>query len=170
MTNSTESTENNQTKYFDLHTQGVGYVNRVREVPVKRGEPFWACNISALHGSTDAVEYTNFDCRVSGADAIKVIKRLDKASQEEKKILMGFKIGDLYPETFVFKNGQKAGQTGVSLKARLLYIGWVKIDGDSVYTAPSTDNKQDEVDQAVPDTHESETALQAPKSDLSELL
>jgi len=133
----TNSTENNQTKYYDLHTQGVGYVNRVREVPVKRGEPFWACNISALHGAEDSIEYTNFDCRVSGSEAAKVIKRLDNACQENKKILIGFKIGDLYPETFTFKSGNKAGEVGISLKARLLYIGWVKVDGDTVYTAPS---------------------------------
>lgn len=131
------STENNQIKYYDLHTQGVGYVNRVREVPVKRGEPFWACTISALHGAEDSIEYTNFDCRVAGSEAAKVIKRLNKACEENKKILMGFKIGDLYPETFTYKSGNKAGEVGISLKARLLYIGWVKVDGDTVYTAPS---------------------------------
>jgi len=133
----TNSTENNQTKYYDLHTQGVGYVNRIRAVPVKRGEPFWACTISAIHGAENSIEYTNFDCRVSGSEAAKVIKRLDKACQENKKILIGFKIGDLYPETFTYKSGNKQGQVGISLKARLLYIGWVKVDGDTVYTAPS---------------------------------
>ena len=136
----TNSTENNRTKYYDLHTQGVGYVNRVREVPVKRGEPFWACTISALHGAENSIEYTNFDCRVSGSEAAKVIKRLDNACQENKKILIGFKIGDLYPEIFTYKSGKKEGQVGISLKARLLYIGWVKIDGDTVYTAPSKED------------------------------
>ena len=132
----THSTENKQTKYYDLHTQGVGYVNRVREVAVKRGESFWACNILALHGAEDAVEFTRFDCRVSGSEAIKVIKRLEKASQENKKILMGFKVGDLYPETFTYLGGTKDGQVGVSLKARLLSIAWVKIDRKPVYKAP----------------------------------
>ena len=148
----TNSTENNQTKYYDLHTQGVGYVNRVREVPVKRGEPFWACTISALHGAENAIEYTNFDCRVSGSEAAKVIKRLDNACQENKKILIGFKIGDLYPETFTYKSGDKAGEVGISLKARLLYIGWVKVDGDTVYTAPS----KEETVQDIPITEHSE--------------
>ncbi len=148
----TNSTENNQTKYYDLHTQGVGYVNRVREVPVKRGEPFWACSISALHGAEDSIEYTNFDCRVSGSEAAKVIKRLNKACEENKKILMGFKIGDLYPETFTYKSGNKAGEVGISLKARLLYIGWVKVDGDTVYTAPS----KEETVQDIPITEHSE--------------
>jgi len=148
----TNSTENNQTKYYDLHTQGVGYVNRVREVPVKRGEPFWACSISALHGAEDSIEYTNFDCRVAGSEAAKVIKRLNKACEENKKILMGFKIGDLYPETFTYKSGNKAGEVGISLKARLLYIGWVKVDGDTVYTAPS----KEETVQDIPITEHSE--------------
>jgi len=142
------STENNQTNYYDLHTAGVGYVNRVRQVPVKRGEPFWACSISALHGAEDAIEYTNFDCRVSGTEAARIIKKLDDACQKDKKILMGFKIGDLYPETFTYKNGKRKGEIGISLKARLLYIGWVKVDGESVYKAPV---KQETVEQKQPE-------------------
>lgn len=125
-----------QTKYFDLHIHGIGYVNRIREVSVKRGENFWACDISALHGAEDDVQYTRFDCRVSGSEAGKLIKRMHKACQEEKKILIGFKLGDLYTDTFTYESGTKQGETGVSLKARLLFVYWIKVDGVSVYTAP----------------------------------
>lgn len=135
MTNSTQN--QNSTKYYDLHVHGVGYVNRIREVPVKRGDSFWACDISALHGAEDAIEYTRFDCRISGSEAAKLIKRLDKACQEDKKILIGFKLGDLYAESFVYRKGDRQGETGVSLKARLLYIGWIRVDGEPVYTAPA---------------------------------
>lgn len=130
-----QSTQN-QTKYFDLHVTGIGYVNRIREVEVKRGGNFWACDIVALHGAEDAIEHTRFDCRVSGSEAARLIKRCEKACEEKKKILVGFKLGDLYAETFTYEKGEKAGQTGVSLKARLLYISWIKVDGESVYTAP----------------------------------
>jgi Protein of unknown function (DUF3577) len=136
----THSTQQQDTpKYYDLHVHGVGYVNRIREVPVKRGDSFWACDIAALHGADDAIEYTRFDCRVSGSEAAKLIKRLDKAGQEQKKILIGFKLGDLYAESFVYQKGDRQGETGVSLKARLLYISWIKVDGESVYTAPKKD-------------------------------
>ena len=37
------------TTYFNLHTVGIGYLNRVREVQVRRGQPFMACDIAALH-------------------------------------------------------------------------------------------------------------------------
>lgn len=130
-----EST-NQPKKYYDLHVTGIGYVNRIREVEVKRGGNFWACDIVALHGAEDAIEHTRFDCRVSGSEAEKLIKRCAKACEEKKKILVGFKLGDLYADTFTYENGAKAGQTGVSLKARLLYIAWIKVDGESVYTAP----------------------------------
>jgi Protein of unknown function (DUF3577) len=99
-------------------------------VPVKRGRSFWACDIAALHGAEDAIEYTRFDCRVSGSEAAKLIKRLDKASLEQKKILIGFKLGDLYAESFVYQKGDRQGETGVSLKARLLYISWIKVDDE----------------------------------------
>jgi len=147
MTNSTQN--QNTTKYYDLHIHGVGYVNRIREVPVKRGDSFWACDISALHGAEDAIEYTRFDCRVSGSEAAKLIKRLDKACQEEKKILIGFKLGDLYAEPFVYRKGNKQGETGVSLKARLLYISWIRVNGEPVYTAPAkTETAEPEPEQS----------------------
>lgn len=130
--------ENASTKFFDLHVTGIGYLNRAREVPVRRGEPFLAVDISALHGAADQVEYTRFDCRVSGEEAKKVVKAAMKHLQAERKVLVAFKLGDLYAETFTYGKGEKAGQTGVSLKARLLRIDWVKVDGETVYSAPAS--------------------------------
>lgn len=110
----TESPVNDGPRYFDLHTTGVGYLSRVREVKVKKGEPFLCVDVSALRGTSDAVEYTRFDCRVSGEEAISVINRLKADIEAKKKVLVGFKVGDLYAETFVYEKGDKAGQTGVS--------------------------------------------------------
>ncbi|HHK5235871.1 TPA: DUF3577 domain-containing protein, partial [Pseudomonas aeruginosa] len=47
------STTSNEKSYFDLHTSGIGYIQRVREVPVRggrRAQPFLACTIAALVG------------------------------------------------------------------------------------------------------------------------
>ncbi|ALP53695.1 hypothetical protein Tel_11410 [Candidatus Tenderia electrophaga] len=121
---------NQETKYFDLHATGIGYLNRVREVPVKRSQPFLAVDISALHGDSEDIQYTRFDCRVSGSDAKTIIEQLMSViNDDENKVLVGFKLGDLYADTFTYKSGDKAGQTGVSLKARLLRIDWVKVNG-----------------------------------------
>lgn len=130
----TTQTSNTET-YFDLHITGVGYVNRIREVKIKKGS-FWACDIAALHGASDDVETTRFDCKVSGQEAEKLIKRCVEAQAAEKKIIIGFKLGDLSPETFEYKTGTKKGEIGISLKTRLLYISWIKVDGALVYQAP----------------------------------
>src|SRR3546814_5642661 len=73
------------TTYFNLHTVGIGYLNRVREVQVRRGQPFMACDIAALHGATDAVEYTRFDCKVAGGEAERLIRLYMDAVKAEKK-------------------------------------------------------------------------------------
>lgn len=139
-------------KYFDLHVTGLGYLNRVREVEVRKGPGFLAADISALRGDSDEVEYTKFDCRVSGEEAQRVIRRaIQAANDPNRKVLIGFKIGDIYAETFTYTKGDKAGTTGVSLKGRLLQVKFVKVDGESVYTAPKTEtaNAVPEVETAV---------------------
>lgn len=133
--------DSSQPKYFDLHTTGIGYLNRVREVKPERAQPFLAVDVSALHGDADNVEYTRFDCRVSGKDAQEIVRSLMPAIEADRKVLVGFKIGDLYAETFTYERGERQGQTGVSLKARLLKITWAKVDGEPV-TLPTTDQEQ----------------------------
>lgn len=120
--------------YFDLHTQGIGYLNRVRKVTPKNGSDFWACDISALHGSVDNVNYTRFDCRVSGATAKELISQYVNVT-DDHKVLIGFRLGDLYAEAFTYSKGDRAGETGISLKARVIYVGFIKFDGETVYSA-----------------------------------
>ena len=118
-----------ETKYFDLHVDGIGYLNRAREVTPKRAEPFIAVDVSALHGSAEAVQHTRFDCRVTGKDAQDVVRTLMPDILAQRKVLVGFRLGDPYAETFAYEKGERAGQTGVSLKARLLRILWARVDG-----------------------------------------
>ena len=125
---------NNETKqYFDLHTTGIGYLNRIREVTPKEGNPFLSVTIAALRGSVDNAQYTHFECRVSGRQAQQVVRQVKPAVEGKLKVLIGFTLSDLYAETFTFKSGDKAGETGVSLKARLLRVSWAKVDGQPFY-------------------------------------
>jgi hypothetical protein len=126
----------NETKqYFDLHTTGIGYLNRVREVTPREGTPFLSVTIAALRGSVDNAQYTHFECHVSGKQAQQIVRQLKPAVEGNLKVLIGFTLSDLFAESFTFKNGDKAGETGISLKARLLRIAWAKVDGQPFYTA-----------------------------------
>ena len=57
---------NQEAKYFDLLTTGLGYINRVRAVTPEEGNPFLSVTLAALRGSADNARYTHFECRVAG--------------------------------------------------------------------------------------------------------
>ena len=124
----------NSNDYFDLHTNGIGYLNRVRNVPVKRGESFWACDITALHGHKDDVQTTRFDCRVSGSEAEKLVMRFQQAVDEEKKS-SSVSIGRPVCGAFRLREGDKKGQTAREFEGTVCCLGWVKVDGEMVYKA-----------------------------------
>lgn len=130
-----ENTQNSQynssekSGYFDLHISGIGYLNRARTVKPKKAAEFLAVDVNALSGSVDDISYTRFDCKVVGSDARKIVAALKPDIDARKSVLVGFKLGDLYPDLFEYQGGEKKGQTGVSLKTRLLKIEWVKVDG-----------------------------------------
>lgn len=129
------SNSTNQSKYFDLHTTGIGYLNRIREVKPRKGTPFMAVTVAALKGSTDSAEYAYIDCNVVGAEADKLIRRCQDAVEAGKKVLVSFRIGDIWADVFTYTSGPKQGQTNASLKGRLLYLSWIKVDGETVHEA-----------------------------------
>lgn len=59
------------------------------------------------------------------------------AVNAEKKVLLSFRIGDLWIDPFLYEKGEKQGQPGASLKGRLLFIDWIKVNGTFEYKAPA---------------------------------
>lgn len=138
--------------YFDLHITGLGYLNRIREVKPKKGDAFWACDIAALNGPSDDVSYVRFDTRISGSEAQHLVRRCIQAVDAEKKVMIGFRLGDLWTDIFTYSKGKRAGEQGVSLKARLLFVSWIKIDGKLAYKAEPKPTDADERDTDVAPT------------------
>lgn len=155
MTSSTDKS------YFDLHITGLGYLNRIREVKPKKGDAFLACDIAALNGPGDDVSYVRFDTRVSGAEAQHLVRRCIQAVDAEKKVMIGFRLGDLWADTFTYSKGKRAGEQGVSLKARLLFVSWIKVDGKLVYKAEPKPTEADEREPEVPATTDAPAAQHA---------
>ena len=104
---------------------------------LEKGEPFWSVKLAALRGSVDNAQYTHFECVVSGKQAQEIIRRLQPAVEGELKVLIGFTLSDLNPETFIFKQGERAGSSGISIKSRLLRIAWAKVEGQPFYSEGS---------------------------------
>jgi len=117
------NTTSNEKSYFDLHTSGIGYLQRAREVPVRggrRAQPFLACTIAALVGPARDPSYRYFDVKVSGADAKKLVERYIGVDDPKQRPLVRFRLGDLWGDAYIRDKGEHAGQAAASLKARLL--------------------------------------------------
>ncbi|MVT36614.1 DUF3577 domain-containing protein [Acidovorax citrulli] len=138
----------NPVSFFNLHTSGIGYLNRIRWVETKgrgrKAESFLACSISALRGSSDAADYTYFDLRVSGEEAIGLIDGLQQEVHDRCKVLVSFKIGDIYPHLYErdVRDQQSGRPTGhkemaTLIKGRLILINSISVDGEKVYSRPS---------------------------------
>lgn len=125
---------NENSKYFDLHTTGIGYLNRVREVTPKEGSPFLAVTIAAIHGSVTNVQHTYFECGVYGDETKRIVRELMPAVEDESKVLIGFTLSNLKADAFTFTQGEKAGEPGVNLKARLIKVAWAKVNGERMST------------------------------------
>ena len=66
---------------------------------------------------------------VCGEEAKDLVRQLMPAVEAELKVLVGFHLSDLQAESFTFKQGERAGETGISLKSRLLRLQWIKVEG-----------------------------------------
>lgn len=118
---------------FNLIIEGVGYLNRVREVKVKKGPPYLACTINAMMGTADEVEYVSIDCGVVGRQAKAVVAMLEQAVVERKKVIVGFRAGDPKPDFYEFEDREtKERVQRQGLKARLLQVTFAKVNGERI--------------------------------------
>jgi len=128
--------------YFDLHTKGCGYMNRIRWVTLKgsgrKAEAFLACAINALHGQVVDPQYSYMDLRVSGQEAIELVSELIKDSEAGRKIFVAFTVGDTYAHAYlrdIKEHGRKTGEQepAAVIKGRLLLITHIAIDDVVVF-------------------------------------
>lgn len=100
----------NDTHYFNLYTSGLGYLNRIREVTPKKANR--SCAATLPHcGRSQQRGAHRFDCRVSGKEAQKLVRRCIDACEQKRKVLIQFRLGDLYADTFVYSKGDHKGET-----------------------------------------------------------
>lgn len=159
----TQTTSQAQPKAYNLHTVGMGFVNRLRFVkPEGKGKGYWCVSIGALYGVEDEngrSESSLFDLNVVGKAAKESVQTLQAAFNEGKKIFVEFKAGDSRAEHFQYKKGQRAGQWGSCIKGTLLQLRKAWVNGELVIDT-SQQPDQDEVSDESSDDVSS--AQQAP--------
>lgn len=131
--NSQQPPAADQRRAYDVITSGVAYLNRVRWVPVRKGQPYLACTVNAMMGVDNDVTYVSYDCNVVGEVAREVVGMLTDDVNDKAKVIIGFRIGDAKPEMFEFPDkatGEMVQRLG--MKGRLLQVTFAKVNGQRI--------------------------------------
>ena len=138
-------------KYNDQHTTGMGYLNRARTVNPAQGQPYESVSLTGLGGRVDNPSYTFYDCTsVLGKALEKYLLLKDDINDDNRKVMICFKVSDGRPDSYVTKDKQTGQEVRRHvIKCKLLDITWASIDGqvvqfelDSDYDGHQTDQSQ----------------------------
>ncbi|MEZ9997940.1 DUF3577 domain-containing protein [Vibrio sp. 10N.261.46.A3] len=119
-------------KALNLHTKGIGYLNRIRKVTPKKGQPFWSVEVNCHYG-TDK-DSTRFDCIVVGKDAIDLFDKHLVGMTKEDTVTASVLISDIYLHQYIYTKGPKTGEPGACIKGRLLEVKYLKVNGQVVHS------------------------------------
>jgi hypothetical protein len=127
-----------QSNYINLITEGIGYLSRAREVTVGKGRnsTFWSADINMMHGEKgvdNGIRYVPFQVNPANQEAESVLEKFAELSNSKNhKVMVRVRVGDYYPETYTKTQGVNAGQVATVLKGRLLMITHVWVTDKSV--------------------------------------
>lgn len=168
---------NTATKYFNLLTDGVGYLNNPRMFGKGKSTGL-TITVQALRGELiegGNIEKSRYDLDVVGKEARRVVEKLmtkypqilDFHAKDKPTLFIGFRASDTRADSFRKKNSEELINT---IKGRLLKIKFVDVNGERLYEAPKDDSELIDVEEEVqadvtPETPVSEAQPEPTESD-----
>jgi hypothetical protein len=145
---------NDTVKYNDQHTTGMGYLNRARTVNPSQGQPYESVSLTGLGGRVDNPSYTFYDCTsVLGKAFEKYLLLKDDINDDNKKVMICFKVSDGRPDSYVTKDKQTGQDVRRHvIKCKLLDITWASIDGQVVQFELDSDDDDQQTSQSQQDS------------------
>jgi len=140
-----KSGQDDEQGYFNIRVEAFGYLNEVRECESKEGDPFLACNLTALVGKRSEPAKRYLDCIVVGEKTQELVRSYAEDVEAGKTVFIHFIANDINPKPYTHKAGENKGKPDASMRSRLFHIVKIWIDGEEVYTAPSKEESAEEV-------------------------
>ncbi|GFE79180.1 hypothetical protein GCM10011487_11800 [Steroidobacter agaridevorans] len=150
-------------KYCNLLTTGEGLVVDIHTERTRWGQSLLACHIKALHGLRDKAEYLDYDARVVGKQAERLIRKAQNAVNAGCDVLIAFKAGVRWLSIIKYDDDHpRAGEIDIVQKARLLFVHWMDVDGVRVYTAEASAVRDGNAEDALTGNDSSDAATPKP--------
>lgn len=131
------SNQNQQDTFFNIIAQGVAYINelKVKKAQKQGDKDEVRVTLAVLYGKSKKPKKKFFSCSVDADKARDVLRPVVNDINDENKAVLATVVvseGDSSP--FIFEEGQKAGEMGVTHFGSLLEIKRLKVDGNVVYS------------------------------------
>lgn len=135
---------NNDVRYFNIHTEAMGYLNSLEFIPTNEGG-FDKVQFCMLEGNPNEPEKIYVSVIVKNDGALQVLQEFaDAINQREIPVFAGLRLAKLRAQPFEYPRGhEQAGQMGINYSARLIKLMYLKV-GDHVVqlsepSVPTTD-------------------------------
>lgn len=120
---------------IELRITGVGCISKMTQLDSATGIPLVGCEILAFgHGSPRTFEVTAI-----GELAQTLIRECSHTLNSGSSVYVRFVFDDVWTNVFTPRAGRSAGRAVACLKARLVAVEWIKVDGKTVYQQQGED-------------------------------
>lgn len=177
----TTQTNPQKKAYFNLHTDGMAYLNNIETVnPKKQGvKSFLSLSVTLLEGDPEKPNKTYVSLVIPEAlDDVTalLIKYRDAIVGRNTNVFANIKLADLRCKPFVYgENSQRSGELGVNFNAKLIGLKYLKVGDQVVYTSSEDDQRATDagakettvVSQAAPQLSPAPAVTQSTQSESS---
>ena len=121
--------------YYDIYVSACGFLNRLRTVEHSDGQTSLVCTFAALRGAKgERAQPTYFDAKIVGDRTKALIEQFRNAINDRtRQVFVSVRLSDIYVKPFVRQKGDRKGESGYSLKTRLLVVESLAVDGVFAY-------------------------------------
>ena len=121
--------------YYDIYVSACGFLNRLRTVEHSDGQSSLVCTFAALRGAKgERAQPTYFDAKIVGDRTKALVEQFRNVINDRtRQVFVSVRLSDLYVKPFVRQKGERKGESGYSLKTRLLVVESLAVDGVFAY-------------------------------------
>lgn len=159
------SSSSNNIAYFNVHTEGLGYLDSLKRIEPNPGQnftPFWSASFCMLEGDPKKPEKIYVSLSVPAEKVIEeLIPFLADINGQGAKVFVGLRLAKFRGEPYIHgANSKTPGEPGVNHSARLIAVLYLKV-GDVVVKL-ARDNQPATTDFGVPAAIPTKAPAQSP--------
>lgn len=163
--------QNTEVQYINFHAEGICYVNRFRTNEAQNGDTYCSVTLGFLHGAVGGPKQkkprvTYIDCNVRNEEICGILQQHKAAILGDSKVTAVMRISDIFEgepfeATIKNKDGSTKKKMVSSIKARLIGMKQLKVNGELVYSKSDSDEQPADLPQDAP-VNQAEAPVQQP--------